>query len=621
MQCWGDDAGSSTVFSFIVATSIFAIAFTSVTYFASDYISGHQAGGEELDAVAAAALAVLNGNPGEPSDWDVNTPPSRLGLLEVGATSTMDGTKIAALGSWQNAKINYATAVRSLGLEGYNVRIRSYPTFTLTSAGVTGLDAHEVAYIRPTSETITLDETTALDGTGVTFSAASADLDVGDGWTAGDVFPASHATLNKHFTPRLHGFLGIHDGSQVTPLQTYWKVVDLDTYGGPDTVMDDDATRVLTIAEKNGGTWSYGASRDLTHLTTTLDRVMLAEVDFTEAGAGDSVLLDIEHWVSGYTGAIGNDITDDYGIIEFYCTAGCVPTGWSTAGTRVDSVGTKDDFAFDQFDLTSVVGAGHKGYLALTWHSYDDGNAGEGWFVRDLTITTVADGATTVWDNDLDFEESLYDALVVGSEVDQSTLNFPADPLFDHTLKEWIEAGGDLVVTGSHLANEDWINELTSSVQTQGALILSLYEDRTDTTHAILNNPYNLRWTSYSTADTTYKPESPDPLNPVFADIVHHTQDGADEAFLSISAGGWASTYEGVALLTAYQPYAMGPVEAIHFYANSLVHAQFNDIQVDFGNQVPKGSDVGTAQRSVVIDAQNVDLGWLEGQMVVHVWR
>lgn len=640
---WGEDAGSSTVISFIVATSIFAVAFGSVTYFASDLIASDPAAGEPLDAVAAAALQVLDSQPGSPSHWeddasDPNSVVDRLGLLQIGSRTTMDGDKIAALSGWTGSTTRYNEAREALGLEEYEMRIRSFPTFTTTSSGVTGLATQDVAYIRPSDPVkdgqVTTPETTAISQTGSSFSNAHADTDLANGYAVGDVFPDVHATLNSHLAPRLHGFLGAHDATQVTAPQTYWKVVELPSYGGPDLALDTDAavpaTRVLTVSTNNAGSWDYGSSRSALQLANPLDRILLAEVDRTGAVGAEAVTLDLVHWLDGYTSVpLSNSVTDDYGRIEFLCVSGPSCPGvpaWHALPMRVNEAGSKSDFAETSFDLTGLVAEGDRGYVALTWYSYDDGDPthrGAGWFIRSATVTTVANGVTTVWDNDLDFEESRYDALVVGSQVAQANLDLPADPVFDQALKAWVKAGGDLVVTGSDTAAATWLDRLASGVETQSALGLGLYEDASDTSHAALNNPYRLRWSSYPTASQTYKPPvvavaGTEPL----AHVVHHKGQvaGVDESLLSVSSGAWKSDYEGVALITAYQPFAMGAVEAMHFYANALVYAHYNDLEVDFGAQVPAGADIGTAQRSVVIDARSVDLGWLEGQMVVHVW-
>lgn len=618
-----DDAGTSTVFSFIVATSIFAIAFSSVTYFASDYIAEHEAEGESLDSVAAAAIGVLNSQPGAPSTWTATTPPDRLGLLKSGTTTTMDGDKIAAVASWGGDPTRYQEARESLGLEDYNIRIRAFPTFTVTSAGVTGLEEQRVAYVQSTDAVVATAERTALDGTGADFTNAVADTDLTDGYTAGDVFADTHSTLNTHFASRLHGFLGVHDGDQVTGDDSYWRV--LDETGMDTTNPAGPTTRVLTMSLPSGGSWHYGSSRDILRLTTPLDRILLTEVDRTLAENGEDITLELEHWLRGDTSTpLPNDVVDDYGLVDFYCTAGCPPTpGW-VVGKRLDNVGTKNDFSASTYSLSQLVPQGAKGYLALSWYSYDDGNPAvddKGWFIRSIKVTTVTSGQTTTWENDLDFANTGYDALVVGSQVAQANLRDATDPLFDDTLKDWIDAGGDLIVTGSDNADTGWLTPLASGVATT-PLSQSLYEDKTDTTHAVLNNPHHLRWSSYSTATRTY--DLPSGLGDPFQKVVYHKMESPnpDRSFLSVGSAAWAGTYENsAAVITAYQPFAMGPVEATRFYANALVFTEFNDLELDFGAQVPSGRDVGTAQRSVVIDARGSGLGYLEGQMVVHVWR
>lgn len=621
----GDDQASSTVFSFIVATSIFAMAFTSVTYFASDYISDNQAEGDSLDSVAAAAIEVLNSHPGAPADWSASAAPSRLGLLKVGTTTTMDGEKLAALASWSGDPQLYDDARASLGLEDYNVRIRSYPTFTTTSEGVTGLEDLQVAYLRSADEVVVDAEVDALAGTGVEFSTAAADTDLTDGYTAGDVFTATHSVLNTQFAPRLHGLLGVHDGAQVAGNDSYWRVIDNATFDTTNAA--GPTTRVLTMANDDGdGTWSYGSSRDLLNLATPLDRVLLVEVDRILAEESEEITLELEHWLDGYESEpIANQVIDDYGVIDYYCVEGCIPSAKWVPGMQVSNVGSMQDFASSEYSLENLVPIGTRGYLALTWHSYDDGDpthSGQGWFVRGAKVTVVSSGEITTWENTLDFSVSRYDALVIGSQVVQANLNDPSDPLFDETLKAWIDQGGDLVVTGSDDAATPWLSDLASGVATQGALGGGFYQDRTDTTHAVLNNPYHLRWSSYSTASKTYK--LPSTTTGPFADVVYHRSAEnmlVDEAFLSVSSANWRQTYDGIAVITSYQPFAMGPVEAMRFYANALVFTEFNDLEVDFGAQVPAGHDIGTAQRSVVIDASDVGLGYLEGQMVIHTWR
>lgn len=654
MRWRSDDAASATLVGFIVATSVFAIAFTAVTYFASEKLQSPESHDPALDAKAAAAALALVSSPGGPDDWQLTyvngvvPAPERWGLLQEGSSQTLDGTKVALLYEW-NHNDYYADLKEALGIHDGEMRFRLYPNLADPGEDVPGLGEHRVAYVGewdadydnpigpdgnwaggPTGYVV--EEMGLLDATGVDFTASGVDDDFTLGYTEGDAYRDTRAQLAGQLALRIHGFLAAEDKTQLSGAETYWKVVDLDgadldgqaglevpAYGNSasdpiDPPGSDNV--VLTLSKLDAGTWKYGRTDN--GIDSERDRIILGEFDFQGVGSGDAANLVLEHYVAGDQPAepLELDQTDDFAIVEWWCTS-CIGTVvWDVAG-EWRNVGNPDGFATTTLDLTPVVspsGLGEKGYLALSWRA-NDANTNDGWFISDLELKATIDGQTsTLWENTIDgtTSGSVYDAIVFGSQTAHASFIDAADPVFEHALEPWMDAGGDILVLGSSAANDGWLDALGQNIE-PGVVGGQMYAEGSDPLHAILNNPNHLRYTTYWASQQSFLIDPDDPnWNMVVID------DQQKAVMLAINNGRWS--YDGTAILAAYQPYRMGPKEGEAFFTNMLAYARYTSLEADFGATVPAGMDVGSSSRTVVLDATPWGLGNVEADVTLYVW-
>ena len=652
------DEAVATLPAFLAATAIFAIAFASVTYFASDYISKHQNEGPALDSVAASAIAALIGTPGSPSDWETRSVTSmdRWGLLKPGSETTISGEKVIAIHRWGDDWSRYALAKAAIGLEHNNMRIRIYPQFPSGDNGVPALSNIRTAFVGATEADGDLTggaivEATSLDATGAEFENLENDHDLDLAFTAGDLYRDSREQITENLVPRLAGFVAAEDKIQSTSPDGYWKVVNLSTYrsGACEGALAPDNDRVegvaptppatsmvLTMGHCASTSWTYGATAAGAALVDE-DRLIVVEVDLTglDGVGGDGATLTLKQYVDGYT-ALGsfNVALDDYGVIQYLCLENCGGAGlvWTTIegndGYALDGTGSAAAFDTTEYPLDDL--AGKRFYLALAWHAFQDvptEASGEGWFISNATVTVQTDGAQSwAWYNPLNFTNSNYDALVIGSDTAHARFADVDDPTFEQAVKQWVDEGGDLLLTGNNLPDTTWLPSW-SAAGSPSPVNGPFFQDRTDALHAILNTPYRLRHTTYTPSMQSFT------LSGAYFNTVvvrEFTQGGTAIPLLSVSGG--SAPFKGTAVFTAYRPVDLGAVEGEYFYSNALIFMHYHDLVLDYGATVPRSLkpgggvdtvmvEVGSATRSTVLDASVLDLSSMEAQVVVHVWN
>ncbi|MCA1811013.1 MAG: hypothetical protein LC623_03260, partial [Halobacteriales archaeon] len=129
-----------------------------------------------------------------------------------------------------------------------------------------------------------------------------------------------------------------------------------------------------------------------------------------------------------------------------------------------------------------------------------------------------------------------YDLLVVGSGVDQSSLTANA---VKSAIRDWVLAGGTLVVLGSDKSNYQWMQPLFDS----GIKTANGAASAPDPSHPLLQEPHTLDWPNYNDHSLGW-----DIKTDGFSDVI--VKDGQD--VMAVSDDG--SLGSGRVILTTYLP-------------------------------------------------------------------
>lgn len=191
-----------------------------------------------------------------------------------------------------------------------------------------------------------------------------------------------------------------------------------------------------------------------------------------------------------------------------------------------------------------------------------------------------------------------YNLLVVGSGVDHNAMTSAAAK---QTIKDWVYAGGFLLVLGSEDQTVSWLQPIFHSGITTGSGGIST----PDPSHPVLNTPNKLDYLSYSTGGQvwSYSGNNGDYFT-------HVIKQGSDDVLAISNAGVFGS---GRVLLTSYQPYdlqgngATGPCDpaalqaacqALQVFQNFFT-LNFQELYLDYGPSIPNGVPVGVASQIV----------------------
>lgn len=204
-----------------------------------------------------------------------------------------------------------------------------------------------------------------------------------------------------------------------------------------------------------------------------------------------------------------------------------------------------------------------------------------------------------------------YDMLIVGSGADHSSLT--ANAVKDG-IRDWVLAGGMLVVLGSSGQAYQWLQPLFhSGVATVNGAALA-----PDVSHPLLKEPNELAWTSYDSHGRGW--DIKDTGSGAHYDDFSHVivQDGED--VLAISKDG--AFGDGRILLTTYLPReiagTLGLGEAMGFIENIVLFADRTNLYLEYGPQAPLGQPVSIAVRqSWVWDGV---LGQVPVRLEIQTW-
>lgn len=639
-----DEAGSGTVVSFIVAVSVFILAFAVVTIFLSTQVQLDAENKDEsidLAARANGAVRQITTSPGYPSDWHEKTPdqdPLRFGLLKSGTTSTLDLEKFRALNRDLNSHAWYSGKARALlGLDNYEFHIRAHPILKTDANGnVPELAPYRVAYVGQHTGSYGSGYTQVAGTTGrdaglltdaaVTFTDAVADMNGNtDGFDAGDTFPTDVEPLSRHLALRLAGFPHAYNVTQKSGVNdTYWKVVSLQDFPEgtapyiPSSARPDN---VVTMSNRDwvSGSENWTASQGVAG-SEDADRLILGPYDFSES-AGGSIWLNVSHHVYGKN---SSGASTDFARLQV-CFDGCLTGGawisvaeWSERGIRGSTANFWQD---DSLSLSGLLGE-NEAFIGFAW---DPGTSTDqtrrGWFLKNLSINaTTSSGVSQVYVNKLDYRTSEYDALVIGSAAEQSAF---ADSftgyVFKHALKNWVKAGGDVLALGSDDLDNRWLAPTFTEGDNPGAAG-PLLESESDLTHPILTVPHNLRYLTYSPYDSS----SYDASN-LFTKIILAREAGGSGQVPLLAVSNPNSEWDGTLVLTSYAPspnnIPSADDEDHHFFVNMLSFMRYNVLYVDWGGTIPKGAPVGSGSRTMLVDGDAEGLGRPEESIVIYVWR
>src|ERR1051326_388619 len=206
---------------------------------------------------------------------------------------------------------------------------------------------------------------------------------------------------------------------------------------------------------------------------------------------------------------------------------------------------------------------------------------------------------------------SQYDIIVVGSGVDHSAMTADA---VKNGFRDWVLAGGTLVVLGSSSQNYQWIQPLFAL----GESTANGAPTAPDVNHPILKQPWDLDWTRYDNHGLTWDIKDSG-QGAHFNDFIHVITQGTEDVLAVSKEGAFGS---GRIILTTYMPReiatTLGQTEATHFFENIALFADHTDLYLDYGGEIPGDLLVSVAVRESWL--WDSTLGQVPVEIEVHTW-
>ncbi len=619
----------------MVAVGLFIMAFSLVTVYLAGFAeNARSSSATDLDSVADDVLTLAMGGPGTPADWDDDGgSPDRCGLMKEGTTSTVDLGKLQRFHEGTD-QVSYGDARACFGADPNEVHLRTRPRIDDVDEA---LDGYRVAYVGQYDTDLIAggwvhdEESDTLAETPVSYNDTPADQPVSLD-DPGDKYRDDTSWFELHLGPRLAGALWNEDDtSAVDDLvggeATNWRVVDLSNHTG--ITWDADQRYVLSTSRENpdwnGNSVCSGDQKCyMTYEKASSDRLVVAHLDLTGFDGDDELWLNFTHYADGTK----NNTDHDYGRVQ---VKDVDAPSWSAlnpaspvsydGGANNSADGDHDRFQIERrSDLANH--AGSDIHLAFTWVSDDDGllepdRRGMGWFLGGITVEGVRDGEhVTLYDNPMDLApgSSGYDALYVGTDVDQSTLAPETDMDVHSTLRAWVEAGGDIMAAGGTGLNATWVEPLVTGAPNpaNGPLL----EDASDLSHPVLLEPHGLPHRSWSASDDTYGVTETDTFTRVLL-----RSDGAGSELPILAVSNPNRAFDGDTLFTSWTPHTIEDDERQQLYENAYMYLRYRELYLDYGGTVPAGADVGSATTRGLVDATDLDLGYVNFEVTFYVWR
>lgn len=194
----------------------------------------------------------------------------------------------------------------------------------------------------------------------------------------------------------------------------------------------------------------------------------------------------------------------------------------------------------------------------------------------------------------------LYNTLVVGSNVDHNTLT---SGNVKYPIRDWVRAGGNLVVFGSADQSVQWLQPLFHvAIDTAGGGL-----SVPDQNHPILNVPNELDFAAFDNQDLAWEFHTPDAAT----HFTHVVLQGDDDVLAVSDPGEFGS---GRIILSSWRPYDLvpGPESGCGdtppgsncqglLFMDNLVTLSYHGLYVDYGPTLPDNRPVGSQSRIVTL--------------------
>ncbi|MHB8604683.1 MAG: hypothetical protein ACYDCK_05455 [Thermoplasmatota archaeon] len=614
MRCQVTDEGSSNVIGFVIAAALFLVTSGIMFAFTSSPVANSgMSVNADLSSRATNALSLLVDSRGVPESWGATSSGadtvSRLGLGASGTVNAIDAKKFDALskgtltGTSADGAVDYADAVKALGLGGSSFHLSAYPAFLPNPAGtygLAGMETFHVAYVGHYSgnieQTESQKESAAIADLPLWFdnSLYNGALPVGQ---RGDKYKDDSQFLRADLVPLLGStLLTSHNGTGVSPTYTWGNLnaTELAATAGmtPHSGID-------VLATGDGTTLAYSKNAN--------ERTVVGIANLTGMS---SPTVTFYEYVNGQGTELTPATSADYGVVEVSLDGG---TTWSdltpTYDTGLDhpsvqsAPGVWRTRTVD-FSHCRACAGNPEVYVAFRWVSNSDSTVGRGWVIDDVTVSDAVNGLVAFTNN---FEGPYYDALVIGSDVSQSAMT-PAE--LKYAIRDYVLAGGKLYVLGGQ-QNVQWLQPLFSAGIASGAGPAFA----PDATNPFLTVPNQLSWRSYAN-------------NGMYWQITN----GCTTCFYGIVTGGTgqytltANTQnafgDGLVALTTWLPFSMQGNEAQKFFANAFVYGKYHYLYLEYGPPVPPGVPVASASRTAIMDRTRDMSGvYTEMRFILYAWQ
>lgn len=204
-----------------------------------------------------------------------------------------------------------------------------------------------------------------------------------------------------------------------------------------------------------------------------------------------------------------------------------------------------------------------------------------------------------------------YDVLVIGSGIDQSTLT---SSVTKDGIRDWVLAGGTLVVFGSNSQNFQWLQPLFSvgTANVNGGAFAP------DIAHPLLHEPNELNWDAYDNHGLGWDIKSTG-SGAHYNDFTHVVVEDGEDVLAVSNQGAFGA---GRIFLTTYRggeiAQQQGLAEAMGFVENILLYTEKEHLYLEYGPQIPDGQAVAaTIRQSLLFDDE---LGVVAVRIELHVW-
>jgi hypothetical protein len=205
-----------------------------------------------------------------------------------------------------------------------------------------------------------------------------------------------------------------------------------------------------------------------------------------------------------------------------------------------------------------------------------------------------------------------YDVLVIGSGVDHSTMT--ANAVKDG-IRDWVLAGGTLVVLGSASQSYQWLQPLFHA----GVATVNGAAMAPDVSHPLLKEPNELAWTSYDSHGRGWDIKSQG-SGAHYDDFSHVIVQGGEDVMAISKDGGFGA---GRIILTTYMPReiatTLGLTEAMNFFENVALFADRSHLYLEYGPSAGPDTPVSVAIRQSWLWDER--LGQVPVRIEIQTWN